>query len=192
MIKRIALLARRADLDRAAFRSYWRTTHAEIVCRAPGIRAYVQNHVVRELGDAGDLSVDGIVELWFDDAAAMQGWAAAAARAGYLEDEPKFMRGVSLFLAEAGAPPRPAADAVKLMIVDPPAAGALPGVIARGTDRLGSKAFRASLPLGQQDAESIETCWLESAAVLEQPAWRAALAGRAAYLIEDLAVVSGP
>lgn len=192
MIKRVALLARRADHDRAAFSRYWRTTHAEIVCRAPGIRRYVQNHVTQELGASADLSIDGIVELWFDDEATMRGWAAGATQAGYLLDEPKFMRGVTLFLTDDGAPRRPAPDAVKLMAVrrDPVATPAdPPGLLAHGIDRVLTKARRETLPLGLQDAGVIETCWLDRRDRLVSPTWSGWVGDGQAYVIDEVTIV---
>lgn len=192
MIKRVALLARRPDFDRAAFSRYWRATHATIVCCAAGIRRYLQNHVTEELGKPGRLSIDGIVELWFDDEAAMRGWAAGATEAGYLLDEPKFMRGVTLFLTDDGAPPRPSPDAVKLMAVrrDPVAVSAdLPGLLAHGIDRVLTKAHRDSLPLGLQDADVIETCWLDRRDRLASPIWAGWLEGGSVYVIDEVAIV---
>jgi len=192
LLKRMALLARRTDLDRAAFGRHWRTTHAEVVCRGPGIRRYHQNHVVRDLGSVGDLSVDGIVELWFDDELTMQGWAAGATQAGYLLDEPKFMRGVSSFLVEEGAPPRPSPDAVKVMTVRRgamPGPANLPGLLAQGCDRVRTRTRRNTLTLGLQDADGFETLWVDGTERLAEPDWQARLAGSAAYLIDEVVIV---
>jgi len=71
MTKVVILVSRRAGMDQATFSRYWREVHAPIAARMPGIRRYVQNHVVPDPA-AEDSVCDGLVELWFDDAAAIQ------------------------------------------------------------------------------------------------------------------------
>jgi hypothetical protein len=66
--KRITVLQRRDDLDRAAFDVHWAGPHVPIVLRLPGVQRYLQHHV---LGGADGL--DGLVEITFtapDDAPA--------------------------------------------------------------------------------------------------------------------------
>ncbi|GAB1575314.1 EthD domain-containing protein [Bordetella petrii] len=77
LLKRMSLLRRRDDMDEAAFRREWRA-HAEHVCEMPGVAGYRQNVVLareRVKGQACDyagLPIDGIVELWFEDAARLE------------------------------------------------------------------------------------------------------------------------
>lgn len=77
LLKRISLLKRRADLDEAAFCHEWRV-HADHVRRMPGVAGYRQNVVLtreRIKGQAcgyDELPIDGIVELWFKDAATLE------------------------------------------------------------------------------------------------------------------------
>jgi len=80
MIKRMSILTRREDVSFAQFREHWFGIHAEMLKRLmPEVRGYIQN---LWLGP-GPHRIDGIVELWFDDEAAVDGfveisWASAA------------------------------------------------------------------------------------------------------------------
>nr|WP_240943136.1 EthD family reductase [Planosporangium thailandense] len=68
MKKRIVLLRKRADVPFDAFDEHWSGPHAAIVSALPGIREYVQNPVVEHWSTRSvGRSVDGIVEVWFDD-----------------------------------------------------------------------------------------------------------------------------
>lgn len=105
MPKRITYLEKRADLDRAAFRRHWTTTHADIARGLPGVCSYRQNHVQQVLVGPGIYRVDGIVELWFtDDQAAGAGYASDVANR-LIEDEPRFLSGLTGAPVVAPAPP---------------------------------------------------------------------------------------
>lgn len=67
--KRITLLQRRADLSHEEFDRHWRGAHADIVTELPGLQAYVQNTVRRSWRGEETEPLDGVVEVWFDDAA---------------------------------------------------------------------------------------------------------------------------
>jgi uncharacterized protein (TIGR02118 family) len=75
MIKMIALLKRRTELSHDAFIEHWVNTHAALAEGVPGLRRYVQSHILTEptRADVRELAVDidGIAELWFDDAESM-------------------------------------------------------------------------------------------------------------------------
>ncbi len=85
LLKRISTLKRRPDVTEEDFRREWRV-HADYVRKMPGVSGYRQNVVVsRELVKGEpcgyeDLPIDGIVELWFEDAATLE--AAFASPAG--------------------------------------------------------------------------------------------------------------
>jgi uncharacterized protein (TIGR02118 family) len=67
--KRIAFLQRRTDMSFQDFDQHWATGHAQIISALPGLNGYVQNSV-QSFWTSGDpaASIDGIVEVWFDDA----------------------------------------------------------------------------------------------------------------------------
>ena len=80
MIKTIGLLARKSGWTHQQFMTHWIEIHAPLAHAVPGLRRYVQNHILdeRTRTDIAELAVDidGIAELWFDDRAALE----AAAR----------------------------------------------------------------------------------------------------------------
>lgn len=48
MTKIVALLTTRAGIGPDEFRSYWRGTHGPLVVMIPGLRKYIQSHVVAD------------------------------------------------------------------------------------------------------------------------------------------------
>jgi len=85
LLKRMSLLRRRDDASEADFRREWRV-HADLVRAMPGVAGYRQNVITARERVKGqpcgydDLPIDGIVELWFEDADTLQ--AAFASPAG--------------------------------------------------------------------------------------------------------------
>ena len=76
MIKSISLLTRKAGLTHEQFVRHWLEIHAPLAHAVPGIRRYVQSHIVEERRrpdiPATDVEIDGIAELWYDDRDAME------------------------------------------------------------------------------------------------------------------------
>ena len=71
MIKSISLLTRKAGLTHEQFVKHWVEVHAPLAHAVPGLRRYVQSHIVEERRrpdiPAHEIEVDGIAELWYDD-----------------------------------------------------------------------------------------------------------------------------
>jgi len=76
VIKAISLLVRKDGLTHEQFVTHWFEIHGPLARAVPGIRRYVQSHIVgdRKRADISGLPVeaDGIAELWYDDRAAME------------------------------------------------------------------------------------------------------------------------
>src|ERR1700720_2948633 len=76
MIKSVSLVALRAGLEHEEFVEHWLEVHAPLAHAVPGLRRYVQSHIVGERTrsdiPATDVEVDGIAETWYDDLAAME------------------------------------------------------------------------------------------------------------------------
>ena len=76
MIKSIGLLTRKAGLTHEAFVKHWLEVHAPLAHAVPGVRRYVQSHIVAERTrpdiPTTDVEIDGIAELWYDDRDAME------------------------------------------------------------------------------------------------------------------------
>jgi uncharacterized protein (TIGR02118 family) len=75
MIKSISLLTRKDGLTHEQFVRHWFDIHGPLALKVPGIRRYVQSHIVQERKrpdiPTTDVDVDGIAELWYDDSEAM-------------------------------------------------------------------------------------------------------------------------
>ena len=75
MIKSISLLTRKDGWTHEEFVHHWLTIHAPLAHAVPGLRRYVQSHIVEERRRpdiaATDVEVDGIAELWYDDRESM-------------------------------------------------------------------------------------------------------------------------
>jgi len=86
VIKSISLLTRKDGWTHAEFVRHWLEVHAPLAHAVPGLRRYVQSHIVEERRRPDvpplDVEVDGIAELWYDDREAMAAaMATPAARA---------------------------------------------------------------------------------------------------------------
>jgi len=75
MIKSTSLLTRKAGMTHEQFMTHWVDVHAPLAHAVPGLRRYVQSHIIEERKrpdiPATDVEVDGIAELWYDDRDAM-------------------------------------------------------------------------------------------------------------------------
>ena len=76
MIKSVGLLTRKEGLSHEDFVKHWLDVHAPLAHAVPGVRRYVQSHIVAERTrpdiPTTDVEIDGIAELWYDDRAAME------------------------------------------------------------------------------------------------------------------------
>ena len=75
MIKSIALLTRKDGMTHEQFVRHWVDIHAPLARAVPGLRRYVQSHILAERKrpdiPALEVEVDGVAELWYDDAESM-------------------------------------------------------------------------------------------------------------------------
>jgi uncharacterized protein (TIGR02118 family) len=70
MIAAISLMRRRDDVSLSDFRRHWLDVHGPLVCGFPGLRSYVQDHVIESSttnAPARDMRIDGFPILWFDN-----------------------------------------------------------------------------------------------------------------------------
>ena len=76
MIKSISLSTRKDGTTHEQFVDHWTRIHGPLAHAVPGIRRYVQSHIVDERRRADipalDVDIDGIAEPWFDDRDAMK------------------------------------------------------------------------------------------------------------------------
>ncbi len=106
LIKRMSTLRRRAGVSTGTFRHEWHDLHARLVKRIPQVRGYRQNPVLAREAPAGAaadyaaLPIDGIVELWFDDAATLDAAFASPPGATLMTHALEFIDEITTFLVE--------------------------------------------------------------------------------------------
>lgn len=71
MIKLVYCITKKTGMSDEEFFRYWRDVHGPIGARIPHVRRLVQSHRITIAGDARQPDYDGLVELWFDDEAAL-------------------------------------------------------------------------------------------------------------------------
>lgn len=103
MFKRMSVLVRRPDHDRATFSRLWER-HAAPVSQLPRVRGYIQNHIVEDFSPAAPIQADGFVELLWDRPEDMAAAFASEAARPMVDDEPGFLgHGSGYALAQAAA-----------------------------------------------------------------------------------------
>jgi len=102
MLKMIALLKRKDEITHEQFVQHWLEVHGPLAHAVPQIRRYVQSHIVTTASrpDIPDIpvDVDGIAELWFDDAVALEEAAKTEAMQRLLADGATFIGEIKTFL----------------------------------------------------------------------------------------------
>ena len=96
MIKLVAFFKRRRGIDVETFQQHWRTTHASLVVRLPGLRRYVQNHTLPGGYHRREPVHDGVAEAWFDDTDALRQLVSTPENAAVRADEANFIDPASL------------------------------------------------------------------------------------------------
>lgn len=91
MVKNVVFFKRKSGMSLEAFQHYWRTTHADIVCKLPGIRKYVQSHTLLSGYRKGEPAYDGVAEVWFDNTDGMRALAGSKEFAAVRADEQNFI-----------------------------------------------------------------------------------------------------
>jgi uncharacterized protein (TIGR02118 family) len=87
MVKVIHYCKRKPGMAAGEFASYWRTGHAAIVAKVPGLRRYVQSLPLGPIYREVEPVYDGITEAWFDDPQAMRhGLDSREGRAAHADD----------------------------------------------------------------------------------------------------------
>jgi uncharacterized protein (TIGR02118 family) len=126
MVKLVTYFKRKAGLSVEAFQAEWRGSHAERVLHVPGLRGYAQSHVLIGGYRKGEPFCDGIAELWFDDAVALDAAQASTAFAAARADAERFRESATLgamltveHLVKDGAKPAAGVKNVELVVRRP-------------------------------------------------------------------------
>ena len=114
MIKVVGLLTRKAGTTHEDFVRHWYDIHGPLAHAVPGIRRYVQSHIVdtRTRPDIPETNVeiDGIAELWFDDLESLQRAGATPEMKRLTDDGALFIGQIKSYVIEEKQiiPPPPA------------------------------------------------------------------------------------
>lgn len=116
-IKRMSILERRRQDDRAFFSRHWHEVHGGMVSRLPHLASYIQNHIVEEFPhEHGTFPGDGIVEqLWRSTADMQRGYNSAVVK-DLVEDERNYLGHGSNYAILASEALRLAPDGSKVII----------------------------------------------------------------------------
>ena len=90
MIKSLSLLTRKPGMTHEQFVKHWLEVHGPLARKVPGLRRYVQSHILEERTrpdiPSSDVEIDGVAELWYDDRESMmQALATPEAKALYAD-----------------------------------------------------------------------------------------------------------
>ena len=91
MVKVLTFIKRKAGMPVDEFQQYWRTRHPDAVTKLPGIRRYVQSHVLPTAYAKGEPVHDGIAEVWADDTDALRAMTKSPAHPALIADEERFI-----------------------------------------------------------------------------------------------------
>jgi uncharacterized protein (TIGR02118 family) len=91
MVKVLTFIKRKAGMPVGEFQAYWRTRHPDAVTKLPGIRRYVQSHVLPGAYAKGEPVHDGIAEVWADDTDAFRAMTKSPAHPALVADEERFI-----------------------------------------------------------------------------------------------------
>jgi uncharacterized protein (TIGR02118 family) len=91
LVKGVWQLKRKPGMSRGEFRKYWIEVHGALGAKLPGLRRYVQSHLVDEAYEYAEPRSDGVAELWFDSIDAMRASFASPEGKALQADGPKFV-----------------------------------------------------------------------------------------------------
>ena len=98
MVKVVTYFKRKPGMSVDDFQQHWRTAHAELIVRLPGIRGYVQSHLLDSAYRKGEPMCDAVAESYFDDTQAIKALASTPEYGAVLADEPNFIDAPSMDL----------------------------------------------------------------------------------------------
>ena len=104
MIKRISFLTRKDGTTHEEFVRHWSEIHGPLARGIPGLCRYVQSHIVGEASRAdiagSDIAIDGIAELWYDNAETMEQAIQSDQAKRLFADGAEFIGAIKTFVVE--------------------------------------------------------------------------------------------
>jgi uncharacterized protein (TIGR02118 family) len=91
MVKVLTLIHRKAGMPVDEFQHYWLTRHPRIVTRLPGVRRYVQSHVLPDTYSKRVPVYDGMAEVWADDTDSLRAMTKSPMHPDLIADEARFI-----------------------------------------------------------------------------------------------------
>jgi len=102
LVKGVYQLKRRDGMSLDEFRQYWLNIHGSLGSKLPGLRRYVQSHLIDEAYAYARPHFDGVAQLWFEDTDAIRAAFASPQGRALADDGPKFtdMNALRMFVAQ--------------------------------------------------------------------------------------------
>jgi len=102
LIKGVYQLKKRDGMTVEEFRKYWIEVHGDLGSKLPGLRRYVQSHLIDEAYLYARPHFDGVAQLWFDSVDAMRAAFDSPQGKALAADGPKFtdMAALRMFVAQ--------------------------------------------------------------------------------------------
>jgi len=102
LVKGVWRMGRKSGLSLGDFRRHWLTLHAAVAKTIPGVRRYVQSHVIDEAYSYAEPRWDGVAQLWWDSPQALAEALKSPQFKEDMRDGQEFIDGdtISFFLAE--------------------------------------------------------------------------------------------
>jgi uncharacterized protein (TIGR02118 family) len=91
VVKALSFFKRLTGMPVEEFQAYWLARHPDVVTKLAGVRRYVQSHTRQDAYQRGEPVYDGIAEVWFQNATAMQALRGTAELAAVQADEARFI-----------------------------------------------------------------------------------------------------
>ncbi len=102
LVKGVWRMRRKDGVSLGEFRRHWIEIHGVVAAKIPGVRRYVQSHVVDEAYSYAEPRWDGVAQLWWDSADALAEALKSPQFAEDMRDGEEFIdgRSLSFFLAQ--------------------------------------------------------------------------------------------
>jgi uncharacterized protein (TIGR02118 family) len=102
LVKGVYQLKHKDGMSVDEFRKYWIEVHGDLGSKLPGLRRYVQSHLVDDAYLYARPHFDGVAQLWFDSADSMRAAFDSPQGKALGEDGPKFtdMAALRFFVAQ--------------------------------------------------------------------------------------------
>ena len=102
LVKAVWRMRRKPGVSLGEFRRHWIEIHGEIAKKIPGVRRYVQSHVIDEAYSYAEPRWDGVAQLWWDSPEALTEALKTPEFKEDMRDGEEFIDGksISFFLAQ--------------------------------------------------------------------------------------------